>query len=158
MNTPNFVQFYFIFLQKKRNVKIMEFFIHYICQTCLVKQLLCPSGGQRCGHMEQFSASHCYQHPVLLSLKNNLKTNGFLTDNSAKAKCPVWGKGSKGENGYWPVLMCCSWSDALNYTTYNASCPSEQNEHNCSYFMKRCGLSKEISGISKQVSDNRTNY
>ena len=65
--------------------------------TCLVKQLPCPTGGQRCGHMEQFSASHCYQHPVLLSLKNNLKTNGFLTDNAAKAKCPVWGKGSKGK-------------------------------------------------------------
>ena len=62
--------------------------------TCLVKQLLCPSGDQRCGHMEQFSASHCYQHPVLLSL---LKTNGFLTENAAKAKCPVWGKGSKGK-------------------------------------------------------------
>lgn len=27
--------------------------------------------------------------PVLLSLKNDLKTNGFLTDNAAKAKCPV---------------------------------------------------------------------
>ena len=26
---------------------------------------------------------------VLLSLKNDLKTNGFLTDNAAKAKCPV---------------------------------------------------------------------
>lgn len=35
--------------------------------------------------------------PVLLSLKNNLKTNGFLTENAAKAKCPVWGKGSKGK-------------------------------------------------------------
>lgn len=27
--------------------------------------------------------------PVLLSLKNDLKTNGFLTENAAKAKCPV---------------------------------------------------------------------
>ena len=27
--------------------------------------------------------------PVLPSLKNDLKTNGFLTDNAAKAKCPV---------------------------------------------------------------------
>lgn len=35
--------------------------------------------------------------PVLLSLKNNLKTSEFLTDNAAKAKCPFLGKGSKGK-------------------------------------------------------------
>ena len=54
--------------------------------------------------------------PVLLSLKNDLKTNGFLTDNAAKAKCPVWC--ADNDEIEW---------DALNYTTYNASRPSEQN-------------------------------
>ena len=54
--------------------------------------------------------------PVLPSLKNDLKTNGFLTDNAAKAKCPVWC--ADNDEIEW---------DALNYTTYNASRPSEQN-------------------------------
>ena len=61
--------------------------------TCLVKQLLCP-----CIRWSKvWPNGAIFRIPVLLSLKNNLKTNGFLTENAAKAKCPVWGKGSKGK-------------------------------------------------------------
>lgn len=68
--------------------------MHYICQSQhyskLIMNVFVHRVVQRCGrHMEQFFASHCYKHPVLLSLKNNLKTSGFMTDNAAKAKCPV---------------------------------------------------------------------
>lgn len=96
-------------LTKRQNFKIIGLVMHYICQSqhCskFDNERLCPSGGQRCGrHMEQFFASHCYKHPVLLSLKNNLKTSGFMTDNAAKAKCPVWGKGSK-----WKMNIGASW-------------------------------------------------
>lgn len=96
--------------------------------TCLVKQLLCPSGDQRCGCMEQFSASHCYQHPVLLSLKNNLKTNGFLTDNAAKAKCPVWGKGSEGK-----MVIGLSWcvdNDETHWITQRTTLAAPVNKTN----------------------------